>query len=204
MSLGIDYLTQRGITQGTATVNGLEFDFSPLEQSRIVSRLNNGCVPLWTLAQELIWFPIHLNGAQSIYSWITRPLPTLASGPKFVTPKGGTAPPFVPIGVAGLARSLPLIITEGPVKSLASAQAGVATIGLNGIWCASSQTPDNKLVLRKSISLSTPMPASTRMSDELQSGFFFSFMKSAPKFTSLPVGTCPKVKGSMITWSMRH
>jgi hypothetical protein len=144
MSLGADYLLQRGITQNTATVNGLELDSSPLDQQRIISRLNAGCIPLWSLAQELIWFPVDR-------SWITRPLPTLVTGPKFVTPKGDIAPPFIPVGVPGLARGLPLVITEGPVKSLASVQAGIAAIGLNGVWCAASQASNNKLVLRKEI-----------------------------------------------------
>jgi uncharacterized protein DUF3854 len=149
MGLASDYLLVRGITQQTATRNQLEFDLAPLDQKRIVSRLNPGCVPLWSLAKELLWFPV--RGNRSVPSWITRPFPTLVNGPKFVTPKGGIAPPFVPIGVPGLARGLPLIITEGPVKALAATQVGVAALGLNGVWCASAQASGEKLILRPEI-----------------------------------------------------
>jgi hypothetical protein len=149
MSQASDYLAVRGITQQTTTQNQLEFDIAPLDQKRIISRLNSGCVPLWALAQELLWFPVRSNG--SVPSWITRPFPTLVNGPKFVTPKGGIAPLFVPVGVPGLAHGLPLIITEGPVKALAASQAGVAALGLNGVWCASSQAAGGKLMLRGEI-----------------------------------------------------
>jgi Protein of unknown function (DUF3631)/Domain of unknown function (DUF3854) len=149
MSQASDYLLVRGITQQTASQNRLEFDIAPLDQKRIISRLNPGCVPLWALAQELLWFPVRSNG--SVPSWITRPFPRLVNGPKFVTPKGGIAPPFVPFGVPGLAHGLPLIITEGPVKALAATQAGVAALGLNGVWCASSQAAGGKLMLRAEI-----------------------------------------------------
>jgi hypothetical protein len=130
MSLASDYLLVRGITPQTTTRNQLEFDIAPLDQKRIVSRLNPGCVQLWSLAKELLWFPVRNNVMAP--SWIARPFPTLINGPKFVVPKGGIAPPFVPVGVPALAHGQPLIVTEGPVKALAATQAGVAAIGLNG------------------------------------------------------------------------
>jgi hypothetical protein len=94
MSQASDYLSNRGITDQTATCNQLEIDLAPLDQAKIVSRLHPGCVPLWSLVRELLWFPVRSNGMLS--SWITRPFPTLANGPKFVTPKGGSPPAFCP------------------------------------------------------------------------------------------------------------
>jgi Protein of unknown function (DUF3631)/Domain of unknown function (DUF3854) len=148
MNLAGDYLMQRGLQLETATGNGVEIDLAP-QRERIVERLGKGCVPLWNLAQAIVWFRVR-NLAGATLSWIARPLPTLNGGPKFVTAAGGTGPPFITkTAYKSIGETkLPLIITEGPVKALVLAQAGFAAVGLNGVWCAHEATPGAKLVLR--------------------------------------------------------
>ncbi len=148
VNLASDYLLQRGLQLETAFGNGVEIDAAP-QRDIIVERLGKGCVPLWNLAQEIVWFRVR-NLAGATLSWIARPLPTLNGSPKFVAAAGGTGPPFITktaYGSIGKTK-LPLIITEGPVRALVLAQAGFAAAGLNGVWCAQEATPQGKLVLR--------------------------------------------------------
>src|SRR5208337_4293309 len=76
---------------------------------------------------------------------------TIANHPKFLCPIGSGGLPFIPPGVYQLAYGLPLIITEGPVKALACLQAGIAAIGLNGVWCAAVKNSRDLYVIRSGL-----------------------------------------------------
>src|SRR5262249_11159588 len=111
-SLGERYLLDRGVKLEYARANGVLIEAHPSKET-VQERLGQNCVPLWKLAQEVIWFrgPI----------WIARPLPTLDEKPKFLTPVGNDGEPYIP--VLDKANG-PLLVTEGPVKALVLTQAG--------------------------------------------------------------------------------
>jgi hypothetical protein len=121
---GSAYLEERGLSQETASAHGVEIEFSP-QADRVTERLGKGCAPLWNYAEQIIWFPVK-NAAGSTASWIARALPTLQGYPKFLTPIGGSGPPFISKSVYDSRKGSPIIITEGPVKALVVAQAGVS------------------------------------------------------------------------------
>jgi hypothetical protein len=153
MILGTEYLTDRGIDLDTASKLGIEIE-NPPSVSRIVERLGEdiliGGKPLSQVATTLIWFPCWNSDGIITTSWIARVLPTPNGGPKFLTPKGGSGPPFItkPVWDIATQTATPLIITEGPVKQMALVQAGYMAIGLNGVWCAHVTLPDGKRDLR--------------------------------------------------------
>jgi putative DNA primase/helicase len=143
MSLGTDYLTQRGITQNTATINGLEFD-DHINSKKIKDRLGRGFPKGYN---EVLWFPLH-DPAGNLIDWIARPLPTMADQPKFFCSVGSSGVPFIPKSVYRLAFGKPVIITEGPAKVLACVQADFDAIGLNGVWGAAIKNTAGLYVIR--------------------------------------------------------
>jgi len=158
MSLAEEYLAERGLPLSIAQVNGIEIDLHP-DRTKIEGRLGVGCVPLWTFASEILWFPVYDRQGERI-SWTGRGLPTVNDNPKFVSPtkKSGfpTGIPYVPLRVwHSIGKpSKPIegvILTEGPVRSIVLAETGVLAIGLNGVYGAHEETPDGKLVLRKEL-----------------------------------------------------
>jgi hypothetical protein len=143
MSLGTDYLLERGITQNTASINRVEFDghiYSKKVKDRLGLAFQKGY-------SEVLWFPI-VDILGNIIAWIARPLPTMANQPKFFCPVGSSGVPFVPRSVYGLAFGKPVIITEGPVKALACVQAGIDAIGINGVWGASIKNSKGLIAIR--------------------------------------------------------
>jgi hypothetical protein len=159
MSLAKEYLIERGLPIKIVIVNGIEFDLNPTRE-RTEQRLGVGCVPLWKSATEILWIPLYTSADRNNHSWIARGLPTIDGQPKFVAPtkKSGlvTGVPYVPIRVWNQIGkpsqpSAPLVITEGPIKSLVLVEAGVMTIGLNGVFGAHETTSHGKLVLRKEL-----------------------------------------------------
>jgi hypothetical protein len=78
MSLGTDYLRERGITQNSATVNGLELD-DHIYSKKINARLGLGFPKGYS---EVIWFPI-FDEFGNIITWTARPLPTMANQRSF-------------------------------------------------------------------------------------------------------------------------
>jgi hypothetical protein len=156
--LGEQYLVARGLPLDVAQVNGIEIDLHP-QRIKIEERLGVGCVPLWTFASEILWFPIY-NKENKRVSWIGRGLPTVGDNPKFVSPtkKSGfpTGIPYIPKRVwRDIGKSskpiTSIVLTEGPVRALILVEAGVFAIGLNGIFGAHETTSDGKLVLRKEL-----------------------------------------------------
>jgi hypothetical protein len=159
MSLGEQYLIDRGIPIPVATVNGIEFDLNPTREE-IEKRLGVGCVPLWKTATEILWIRVYTSPDRNKYSWLARPFPVIDGQAKFVAPtkKSGLATgiPYVPILVwNSLGKpsdpSAPLLITEGPIKSLALVESGKMAVGINGVFGANEEGPNGKLVLRKEI-----------------------------------------------------
>lgn len=92
-----------------------------------------------------------MRGQQTGY--IARPLPTLDDGRKYLIAAGSTARPFITkLAYQGVNKlKVPLIVTEGPVKSLVLAQAGFAGVGLNGVRCAHQVLTGGKLALRNEL-----------------------------------------------------
>jgi len=159
MSLAEQYLIERGLPIEIAVVNGIEFDPNPTPE-RTEQRLGVECVPLWKSATEILWIPLYTSADRNNHSWIARRLPTVDGQPKFVAPtrKSGlaTGVPYVPIRVWNeigkpSQPSAPLVIAEGPIKSLVLVEAGVMSIGLNGVFGAHEIASDGKLVLRKEL-----------------------------------------------------
>src|SRR5262249_34095078 len=97
-TLGEQYLLERGLPLEGARINGIEIDTRP-ERGKVEERLGAGCVPLWTFATEILWFPLY-NRENERISWTGRGLPTVGGYPKFVAPtkKSGfpTGIPYVP------------------------------------------------------------------------------------------------------------
>jgi hypothetical protein len=159
MSLAEQYLIERGIPIEIAIINGIEFDLNPARE-RTEQRLGVGCVPLWKSATEILWIPLYTSADRNNHSWIARRLPTVDGQPKFVAPtkKSGlaTGVPYVPIRVwneigKSSNPSALLVITEGPIKSLVLVEAGVMSIGLNGVFGGHEIASNGKLVLRKEL-----------------------------------------------------
>lgn len=150
MNLADVYLLDRGVTLATAAAAGVELDLS-IDRSKIIARLGKDIElagkPLSATAKELIWFPVRdVTGIGG--TWICRPLPTIDPQRKFLCPVGSSGPPFISKATFLAKAGRPLIITEGPVKTLACTQVGYDAIGLNGVWCAAAQAQNGKLLFR--------------------------------------------------------
>jgi hypothetical protein len=131
MKLCEDYLSARGISSDTVRNYGLELD-DLLIAKTVKDRLGRG-LPKGVV--EIVWFPVRDAGGK-IICWIARILPTIANLGKFLCPVGSNGIPFIPQNVYGLAYGRPIVICEGPIKTLSVIQAGFDAIGLNGVWSA--------------------------------------------------------------------
>jgi Domain of unknown function (DUF3854) len=157
MNLGESYLAARGITPETIQAHNIEIDAPPSEE-RILERLRKDIlldgVPLSKFAEAIIWFAIQ-GLAGDVVSYIARPLRSGETAPpsgmpKFLTPFGGTAPPFISPSTLAIRKdiSIPLLIPEGPVKALSLGQAGGCAAGLSGVWAGGWKTEADKYILR--------------------------------------------------------
>jgi DNA polymerase I-like protein with 3'-5' exonuclease and polymerase domains len=157
VSLCTEYVLKRGLSPEALFAHGVEFDEQP-DRQRINERLGEDFIyrdiPLSQRAREILWFPVPNSDGVTI-SYTARPLPGLENGPKFLTPKGGTGLAYIPKPVyeAHGKAEVPIVITEGPMKALVCLQAGVAAIGLNGVWGAGQRDSDGKFVLRPELSI---------------------------------------------------
>jgi hypothetical protein len=146
MKLCQEYLSARGITDETVKIHGLELDerLYRLPSQTVKDRLGSD---LPKSVNEIIWIPIY-NADGKIVSWIARVLPTIANLGKFLCPVASDGTPYVPRTVYKLAHGEPIILTEGPIKALACAQAGFDAIGINGVWGASVENNCGLYVIR--------------------------------------------------------
>jgi hypothetical protein len=147
-SLAHSYVAERGIFTDSIQTYGIQIETEPTSESfreRLgFDTLSEG--KLASLAKEVIWFPCY-DSAGRLASWIARPLPSIGSA-KFLNPQG-TAFPFIPsqTWVAANKPHKALIVTEGPVKALAVAQAGQLAISISGVWMATKKGDDAKTSL---------------------------------------------------------
>jgi hypothetical protein len=139
MQLGVTYLLDRGIDEATILREGIEITNPDLEL--IVQRLGKDIADVSQKASAIVWFPVYSVAGDSL-GWIARPLPTLASGPKFLTPVNGTAPPYLPLSLCHgkLPAASPLIITEGPVKALAFSRLSCGRLKWRLVCCGDRRT----------------------------------------------------------------
>lgn len=149
MTAAESYLEERKILPTTIAAHHLEFEATPAAE-RIIERLGGDILvekqPLSKYAKELLWVP-YLNSDGVITSWTARIFPTPADGPKFLTPKDGGGPPYIPPAVWEVVSKAPIILTEGPIKALACLQAGHIAIGLNGVFGVGSRDVSDKINL---------------------------------------------------------
>ena len=145
------YLAERGLDVEFARANGVELDAIP-QSKRIIERLGKKCAALCKVAREILWFALQNERGEST-EYIARPLPTPPECPKYIIPADSTAPPFITKLAYQSAKDvkIPLIITEGPLKALVLAQAGFASVGLGGFWCAHASSSDDRLRLRSEL-----------------------------------------------------
>jgi hypothetical protein len=146
MKLCQDYLSARGITNDTVLHYRLELD-DRLDHTVVKNRLGQH-FPKGVL--ESVWFPMCDSGGNE-FSIIARLLPTIANHPKFLCPIRSGGIPYIPTGVYKLAYGLPLVVSEGPVKALVVMHAGVAAIGLNGVWGAGEKNNRDLFVIRSDL-----------------------------------------------------
>jgi Domain of unknown function (DUF3854) len=148
LGLAYRYLTDRGITEATVQMHGIEIDCNPTAD-RFQHRLDFDTLPagkLTDLANEVIWFPCNDITGETV-SWIARPLPDIGDA-KFLNPKA-EAIPFVTreTWIAASKPHRPITITEGPVKAAALAQAGQLAIGVGGVWMATRKGSNQRIEL---------------------------------------------------------
>lgn len=148
LSVGNRYLSERGIADATAQTHGVEIDQKPTSD-RFQRRLGYDMLSdrkLTDLVGAVIWFPCRDITGVSI-SWIGRILPSTGKT-KFLNPKG-PAFPFITRETWAVSSQShkPVIITEGPVKALALAQAGQLAIGVSGVWMATQKGADGSIEL---------------------------------------------------------
>ncbi|MGA7881752.1 MAG: DUF3854 domain-containing protein [Terrimicrobiaceae bacterium] len=159
MTASETYLEERKILPATIAAHHLEFDSAPTAE-RIIERLGGDILvagqPLSHYSAELLWFP-HFNSDGAIPSWTARIFPTPVNGPKFLTPKGGNGAPYITPAVWTIASKadVPLILTEGPCKTLSCIQAGFHAIGLNGVYGACARDNEDKLIIHLLLSCFT-------------------------------------------------
>jgi hypothetical protein len=146
MNLAELYLSERGITEETVKVYGLEID-TRVSQKKIKQRLGR---ELPKGINEILWIPL-FDRAGKIIGHIARPFPRIAELPKFICALNSDGPPFIPKDVYGAAYGKPVIPTESPLKAIACEQAGFLAIGLNGVWGATTKNNDGEVVIRADV-----------------------------------------------------
>lgn len=146
--LAYRYLSERGIATATIQAYEIQIDTEPTS-TRFKDRLDFDALPkgrLDSLVKEVIWFPCYDSAGNTI-SWIAKPLPSIGDA-KFLNPQGA-AFPFIPrqTWVVASKPHKPLVVTEGPLKALAVAQAGQLAIGVSGVWMATQKGADGRIEL---------------------------------------------------------
>jgi hypothetical protein len=142
----VQYLLARGIDVTAAVESGLVEISANGSPPRGVYRArlgfdvwNNKLLP--DIVQEAIWFE-HKDNEGTVQSYSVRVFPELpgkeGSAVKFLGPRDGDNFPFIPRETWEVAAkpNHPVVITEGPIKSIAILQAGGLPIGVNGVWSA--------------------------------------------------------------------
>ncbi|PWT80405.1 MAG: hypothetical protein C5B58_11735 [Acidobacteria bacterium] len=89
----------------------------------------------WNLVDVILWFRTH-DSQGNASSWIARPIPQIHERIKFINPQGERAPIWIPAETWAIAKdtTVPIMVTEGPVKGLVLVQAGAHPIALSGVY----------------------------------------------------------------------
>ena len=137
-SLDVDYLRERGVLETTFAQYGGE-PGSPRDTAMIAGRLNRDHAkvirdPNWPAVEAILWFPIY-GASHELVHWLARPLPKYGES-KFVAPTGSNGSLWIPPETYAVAKhaSVPLVISEGPVKGMILVQAGAHPIAPVGVW----------------------------------------------------------------------
>jgi hypothetical protein len=133
------YLADRGVQWETFTAQGGEISFGA--ETDLISRrlnLNFDRVRLseeWNSVEVTLWFRTY-DGQGGGLSWIARPIPQIYERIKFVNPQGERSPIWIPAETWEVAKdvTVPITVTEGPVKGLVLVQAGAHPIALSGVY----------------------------------------------------------------------
>ena len=135
---GADYLRARGVLEATFAAYGGEAG-NPRDTATVAERLNRdpakvGRDPNWPAVEAILWFPIY-GPQHDLVHWLARPLPKLGES-KFVAPTGSNGTLWIPPETYAVARhvSVPLVVTEGPIKGMVLRQASVYPIAPVGVW----------------------------------------------------------------------
>jgi hypothetical protein len=145
ISLCQEYLSARGISDETIRAYGIELD-DRVDMKKVKERLGFKR-QLFKSVNAIIWIPLY-DSAGTVIAWIARPFPLIFGLPKFLCAIGSDGAPYIFQGVYGAAYGQPIIITEGPIKAIACAQAGVDAIGINGVWGAALKDSTGLYVIR--------------------------------------------------------
>jgi Domain of unknown function (DUF3854)/Protein of unknown function (DUF3631) len=137
-SLGADYLRARGVLEATFSAYGGELG-DPRDTATVAERLNRGHGkvardPNWPAVEAILWFPIY-GASHELVHWLARPLPKLGES-KFVAPTGSNGTLWIPPETYAVAKhvSVPLTISEGPIKGMVLTQAGAHPVAPVGVW----------------------------------------------------------------------
>jgi len=101
-------------------------------------------------AAESLWIPCHgPNGADELL-WQVRIFSTLPELNRFHIPQGQRSPVWISPQADAAAKDVlkPIYITEGLIKGMALAQAGVCAIGISGVWDVAEPNGEKKKDLR--------------------------------------------------------
>jgi len=126
--LGETHLRERGVLVETFRSHGGEIDSSP-HCAKISESLNRNLDAVrlskdWKAVKEILWIPVSKCKVGRAY-WLARPLPAFKKL-KFIAPVGSDSLPWIPQKTRDIAKDIdsPIVITEGPIKAMASLQAG--------------------------------------------------------------------------------
>jgi hypothetical protein len=117
----------------TFVSHGGEIDSSP-HCAKISERLNRNLDAVrlskdWKAVKEILWIPVSNCQVGRAY-WLARPLPAFKKL-KFIAPVGSDSLPWIPPKTRDIAKDIdsPDRHHRGPIKAMASLQAGALPIG---------------------------------------------------------------------------
>ena len=215
-SLSLAYLRDRGVLETTFAQYGGE-PGNPRDTATIAKRLNREPAkvirdPNWPAVDSILWFPIY-GASHDLIHWLARPLPKLGES-KFVAPTGSNGTLWIPPETYAVAKhvSVPVVISEGPIKGMVLRQAGAHPIAPVGVWTvtvksdqgdAADEQEENPSAVRialiqscrvsnlaaaRSSWLSTRTGRKTRMSGTLKSAHGWRFLRPGPTSTNSAPG----------------
>ena len=133
----VDYLHERGVLE--ETLKKCEGEIDPfISRDTIAERLNR---PLPQVRADKTWGPVKAILWFRAPGWVARALPPYSRKAKFLAANGSDGAPWIPRETLEVAKDagVPVVITEGPVKTMVLLQAGAFSISVLGIWGATTR-----------------------------------------------------------------